>query len=136
MLRSFVSGPRLRLKKAVSKQTESKVINTATIHIRLNSEFILFQGVLLQINSSMATVSTFWLKVSMFIDRFLGPTFVKFFNINQFLTLQFPQNSYHLLFKGIAHVLHLLTSLNSLRPAHKGKLNTGRSRLHLSFIPF
>ena len=60
MLRSFVSGPRLRLKKAVGKQTESKVINTATIYIRLNSEFILFQGVLLQINSSMATVSTFW----------------------------------------------------------------------------
>ena len=60
MLRSFVSGPRLRLKKAVSKQTESKVINTATIYIRLNSEFILVQGVLLQINSSMATVSTFW----------------------------------------------------------------------------
>ena len=59
MLRSFVSGPRLRLKKAVSKQAESKIINTATIYIRLNSAFILLQGVLLQINSSMATVSTF-----------------------------------------------------------------------------
>ena len=127
MLRSFVSGPRLRLKKAVSKQAESEVINTATIYM--------LQGVLLQINSSMATVSTFWQKVSMFIDRFHRPTFLKFFNINQFLS-PFPQNSYHLLFKGIAHVLHLLTPLNCLSPAHKGKLNTGRSLLHLSFIPF